>query len=179
MSEAIYNKNKYLDFNGLKKYDELIKNYISLGNDVLAEAAASAVASVIDGAPDSFDTLKEVAVWIADNDHSSDVSNLLIDVATLKSIDHNAYIKADEELEIYIREYVDDKLSTKQDLIFDLDDIRSGAALGNTALQTVPSEYITEDYIINKDFATTSHVEKLIDNVVIIASDGDIDDIFK
>lgn len=146
-------KNKYLDFDGLKKYDELIKNYISSNTD-------SAIASVIDGAPESFDTLKEISAWIVDNDHSSDVSELLLDVAALKAIDHNAYIQADINLETSLKGYVDTKIDEKQDVISDLDDIRSGAALGYTALQGVPEEYITEDEIL-------------------IVSDSDIDDIFK
>ena len=38
----------------------------------------------------------------------------------------------------------DDDLKLKQNIIQDLDDIRSGATLGATALQSIPSEYITE-----------------------------------
>ena len=32
-------KNKYLDFDGLKKYDELIKGYIAFGNKSFASAS--------------------------------------------------------------------------------------------------------------------------------------------
>lgn len=178
MSETMDN-NKYLDFNGLKKYDELIKSFIASNDAAISDAAAAAVASVIDGAPDSFDTLKEIAEWIANNDHSADVSNLLIDVAELKAIDHNAYISADVKLENSLKGYIDSEAGKKQDIIEDLEDIRSGATLGSTALQTVPSEYITEEELTNKEYATTSQVEGLIDSVVITASNDDIDDIFK
>ena len=41
------------------------------------------------------------------------------------------------------------ELQKKQDTISDLADIRSGAALGKTALQSVPSEYITENDLNN------------------------------
>lgn len=88
----------------------------------------------------------------------------------------SAYKSADEELEISIRGYIDEKVDLKQNVIEDLDSIRSGAAAGATALQTVPSEYITETELTEKKYATTSQVETLIDTVT--ASDSDIDDIF-
>ena len=139
------NKKLYLDFNGLKKYDEQIKSYIAFGNE-------------------SF---------------SADISDLQIDVSALKAIDHDAYISADTNLEISLKGYVDDKLELKQGVITDLEDIRSGAALGATAIQNIPDEFITESELAEKKYATESQVENLIDSVVIMASDGDIDDIFK
>ena len=163
-------KIKYLDFNGLKKYDELIKKYIIDGNDVLADAAASAVASVIDSAPESFDTLKEVAAWIADNEHSSDVADLLVDVAALKSINHDAYKSADTELETLLKDYINDNLDAKQNLISDLDRIRSGSELGSTALQSIPSEYITETELENKGYLSTTDL--------VFATDEEIDNLF-
>lgn len=42
----------------------------------------------------------------------------------------------------------------KQEEIFDLDVIREGAALGSTALQEVPSEYITETELESKNYLT-------------------------
>ena len=47
------------------------------------------------------------------------------------------------------------ELNTKQDVISDLDSIRSGAALGATALQSVPSEYVTETELNNKGYLTS------------------------
>lgn len=47
-------------------------------------------------------------------------------------------------------------LSDKQDVISDLDTIRQGAALGSTALQSVPEEYITESDLAAKNYATTT-----------------------
>ena len=145
MSEII--KNKYLDFGGLKKYDELIKGYIALGNESFASA--------------------------------SDVSSLKIDVDALKGIDHNAYIAADTELENSLKVYVNDKVDSKQNVISDLETIRSGAAAGTTALQEVPEEYVTETELSGKKYATESQVEDLIDSAVITASNDDIDELFK
>lgn len=47
-------------------------------------------------------------------------------------------------------------VSLNQGSIPDLDEIRSGAALGATALQSVPSEYVTETELSGKGYATTS-----------------------
>ena len=45
-----------------------------------------------------------------------------------------------------------EELNAKQDVINDLDSIRSGAALGATALQSVPSEYATEQWVNEQGF---------------------------
>lgn len=45
--------------------------------------------------------------------------------------------------------------SGKQDNIADLDDIRSGAHLGATALQSIPDEYITETELESKGYLTS------------------------
>ena len=47
------------------------------------------------------------------------------------------------------------ELATKQDVISDLDSIRTGAAKGATALQSVPSEYVTETELNNKGYLTS------------------------
>lgn len=80
-------------------------------NKIAADAAATAVAGVIDGAPESFDTLKEVAAWIADNDHASDVATLMTDVENLKKIDHNAYVAADEVVLTSAKSYTTDEIA--------------------------------------------------------------------
>ena len=72
-----------------------------------ADASAAAVAAVVDGAPESFDTLKEVAAWIGNNDHASDVATLMTDVENLKKIDHNAYKAADETTLASAKSYAD------------------------------------------------------------------------
>ena len=84
-------------------------------NKIAADAAAAAVAGVIDDAPESFDTLKEVAAWIANNDHASDVATLMTDVANLKKIDHDAYVAADATTLAAAKDYVDGKVDGKFD----------------------------------------------------------------
>ena len=58
-----------------------------------------------------------------------------------------------------------DAANGKQDKIEDLDAIRSGAAKGATALQSVPAEYVTETELNNKGYATTSALTDKVDKV--------------
>lgn len=96
--------------------DARVKVLEEIDHDAIAaDAAAAAVAGIIDGAPESFDTLKEVAAWIADNDHATDVATLVTDVANLKTIDHNAYVAADEANLATAKDYVDSKVDDKFD----------------------------------------------------------------
>lgn len=76
-----------------------------------SDAAASAVATVLDDAPEAFDTLKEVAEWIADNSHASDVATLVSDVASLKAINHEAYKAADETNLAAAKGYTDSEIA--------------------------------------------------------------------
>ena len=57
------------------------------------------------------------------------------------------------------------QVNSKQDKISDLNTIRSGAALGATALQSVPSEYVTETELANKDYATQTNLTTLANRV--------------
>ena len=45
-----------------------------------------------------------------------------------------------------------------RDVFSDIDTIRANAALGATALQEVPTEYITETELANKNYASSSYV---------------------
>jgi hypothetical protein len=56
-------------------------------------------------------------------------------------------------------------VSGKQDAIADLDAIRSGASKGATALQSIPSEYVTETELTAKGYATTSALNDKVDKV--------------
>lgn len=60
-----------------------------------ADASSAAVATILDGAPEKFDTLKEVADWIASNETAADAADLVTRVAALEAIDHDAYVDAD------------------------------------------------------------------------------------
>lgn len=76
---------------------------------IATDAAATAVAGVIDGAPEKFDTLKEIAAWIAEADTAEDAASLVTRVSALEAIDHDAYKAADTALETSLKGYVDGK----------------------------------------------------------------------
>jgi hypothetical protein len=60
-------------------------------NKIATDAAAAAVAGVMDDAPEKFDTLKEIAAWIAEADTAEDAASLVTRVSALEAIDHDAY----------------------------------------------------------------------------------------
>jgi hypothetical protein len=65
----------------------------------------------------------------------------------------------------YLTEHQD--ISGKQDVISDLEDIRSNAALGATALQEVPAGYVTETDLNTKGYATENFVNDAISEIKI------------
>ena len=209
--------------------DERVKALEAIDHEKLAtDASAAAVATVLDGAPEKFDTLKEVAEWIAASDSASSAADLVTRVTALEAIDHDAYVEADKTVLASAKEYADGlasnydaagaaataeqnakdyadgkfqvagdyeaagaaaqalvdakayvdgkgyattaQVDAKQDAISDLADIRSGAALGATALQAVPEEYVTEDELTGKGYLTA--------NDLVFADDADIDGLF-
>lgn len=58
---------------------------------------------------------------------------------------------------------LEEVIKTKQDKITDLDTIRSGAAAGATALQTIPSEYITENDL--SEYYTKTEIDDMIGDI--------------
>lgn len=62
------------------------------------DASAAAVATILDGAPEKFDTLKEVAQWIADSESATTAADLVTRVGVLEAIDHDAYVAADTKV---------------------------------------------------------------------------------
>lgn len=62
------------------------------------DASAAAVATILDGAPEKFDTLKEVAQWIADSESAATAADLVTRVGVLEAIDHDAYKAADTKV---------------------------------------------------------------------------------
>ena len=215
--------------------DARVKVLEAIDHEKLAtDASAAAVATILDGAPEKFDTLKEVAEWISATDSASSAADLVTRVAALEAIDHDAYVEADKTVLESAKTYVDGKVdgkfdtagaaaqaladakadaeskyqvkgnyetagaaaqaladakadaaslyqvkgdyatntqvSAKQDIITDLETIRSGAAAGATALQSVPAEYVTETELTGKGYLTA--------NDLTFAEDGDIDALF-
>lgn len=80
MSETI-NKQKYLDFNGLEKYDKLIKSYIALSNKSLVDDVDKLKVDVVDlkSADTALEeTLKEYVEVAVTSATDEDIDNLFI-----------------------------------------------------------------------------------------------------
>ena len=98
--------------------DTRVKVLEAIDHDQLAaDAASSAVATILDGAPEKFNTLKEVADWIADSESADSAADLVTRVSALEEIDHEAYIAADTTLETSLKGYVDGKVDGKFDAV--------------------------------------------------------------
>lgn len=71
MPETTTTTKKYLDFTGLSAYDVKIKAF--------AQAIANKIkADIIDGAPDAYDTLKEISTYIASHKDEYDALTALV-----------------------------------------------------------------------------------------------------
>ena len=98
----------------------------------------------------------------------SDISNMGFtkNLGTVTEIKMNGVSKGTSgviDLGTVITEHQD--ISNKQDEIKDLSTIREGALKGLTALQNVPSEYVTESELNSKNFVTTSQLNNKVDKV--------------
>lgn len=68
--------------------------------EIASDEATTAIATIIDDAPEQFDTLKEIADWIKDNQGSVDVAGLTTKVINLEEIIYGK--EATEETEAVI-----------------------------------------------------------------------------
>jgi chromosome segregation ATPase len=100
MSELI-NKNKYLDFGGLSKYDALIKNFIATGNNELANAIAALDAKIgsleLEGSDDK--NLSEIV---------SEIYSSIAEIVESQESVHASLEAADKDLSDRIQKIVDD-----------------------------------------------------------------------
>ena len=65
----------------------------------------------------------------------------------------------------FVDKVFSDGLSEKQNNIADLDAIRQGASKGATALQSVPDEYVTEQELEGKGYATKAQLNGKQDTI--------------
>ncbi len=88
--------------------DLRVKALEAIDHEKLAtDASAAAVATILDGAPEKFDTLKEVADWISASDTASSAADLVTRVTALEAIDHDAYVDADVQVLADANAYAD------------------------------------------------------------------------
>jgi hypothetical protein len=136
------------DFN--EAMDERVKVLEAIDHEQLAaDAASSAVATVLDGAPEKFDTLKEVAQWIADSESAATAADLVTRVSALEAIDHDAYVEADTKVLDDAKAYADGLVMVDGVAKFEtagvaeglVNDLATGAVKTNTeAIAVINSE---------------------------------------
>ena len=122
-----------------------------------ADAASAAVESIENKADksDVVDLSKEVE----EKADKSVVDTLTAKVDAIKVPEVPTKVSAFENDANYLTEHQD--ISGKQDVISDLGDIRSGAALGATALQAIPEEYVKETELAEKGYLTKDAADLL------------------
>lgn len=163
---------QYLDYEGLKEYDNLIKQYVAdhaesaaepyddsaivddlnalkalVGDTAVADQINTAITSLINGAPNSLDTLKEIADWIST--HGETASNLVGIVAEQgqqitelnSKVDAIAVISGTYIEALFLTPVTVQDGQTVQDAITALGE-------GEKLVLTAP---VTEDLTINKD----------------------------
>lgn len=166
-------------------FEGRIADLEAIDRDKLAtDAAASAVATVLDGAPAKFDTLKEIAAWIAEADTAEDAASLVTRVSALEAIDHDAYVDADSEL----KEELEGKINAINNhshtfVESELNEIKSGdvakwnAEIGAKALAELKlnASTFTEYSSAHADDYTNKQIDDAIDADVKTAIDAEVE----
>ena len=150
----------YVDSEVAKKVDKVS------GKQLTTEDFTSALKAKLEGLSNYDDTEIENAVSSLQTQLNTLVSGNASDAINSfnEIIAFLDGVKDSESLDSIIAS-IEQQIASKQDKISDLDTIRANAAKGATALQSVPSEYVTESELNAKNFATTSQVNAKQDSI--------------
>lgn len=124
---------------------------------------------ISDGTTNKVVTATEKSTWNGKQDVISDLSTIRTNAtagakaaSTIAGygdiVTHNAdeFLTEHQDISnLSTKEELTEGLNTKQDIISDLDTIREGASKGSTALQSIPSEYVTETELESKGYLTS------------------------
>lgn len=155
-------KNLDAEIAGLKTADASINSDISSlktkdeGLQTSLDSLKTTVDNIVIPDVSGFATKDELSAYAKASSVPTQVSQLSNDSGYLTSVPDEYITESELNSKGYLTQHQD--ISGKQDVISDLDSIRSGANKGATALQSVPSEYVTEEELNAKDFATKSDV---------------------
>lgn len=142
--------NKIISIDTLKYYNDKISNYVD-------EKVSDAVDNL---------ELDELNAILVDTDSEAEtISRKIKDIKdrhTGELVYPRTHVSA---VVLSSDSTLEDLVEVKQDKIDDLDEIRDGAAKGKTALQSVPSEYVTETELSNKGYATISALNNKVDAI--------------
>ena len=136
---------------------------LNLKGDANVNAALEEVNRLIAEANVAVDEAKKTA---SDAKDAADKAQTAADNATaaVESIDKLEEAVASKADKDDVEE-VANAVKTKQDAISDLSEIRTNANLAKTALQEVPSEYVTETELAGMNYATTAQVNVKQDTI--------------
>lgn len=127
--ETDYTKKTDLDsYATLDHFDTLVNNLILLATDKANEA----VAKVVDGAPATFDTLKEIATWIENN--GVDASDLAASISGKADKTELANYTTTSQMQSAVTSYVD---STLQDVLGDKLDVEVFNTFTENTIKTI------------------------------------------
>ena len=113
---------------------------------------------------DAIKSFNEIVAFLDGIEDSQDLSSIIA------SIEQQIGGKQDVISDLATIRSNASKVSSKQDTISDLATIRSGASLGATALQSIPSEYVTQTELTAKGYATTSQLNGKQDTISDLAT---------
>ena len=142
--------NKIISIDTLKYYNDKISNYVD-------EKVSDAVDNL---------ELDELNAILVDTDSEAETISRKIKDIKDKNTGELVYPRTHVSAVVLSSDStLEDLVEVKQDKIDDLDEIRAGAAKGKTALQSVPSEYVTETELSNKGYATISALNNKVDAI--------------
>ena len=152
--------------------DLRVKALEAIDHEKLAsDASAAAVATVLDGAPEKFDTLKEVAEWIAASDSASSAADLVTRVAALEAIDHDAYVDADTQVLADAKVYADG-LASNYDAAGAADQALADAKADAASLYQVKGDYEAAGAAAQALVDAKSYVDDKVDGKFDAAGDA-------
>ena len=135
-------------------YPERLSDYIRYSNDVKAYILTdkNTKFKTINGEQITGDGNIEISTDVdlsnlATKEELNTKQDTLISGTNIKTVNGTTLLSSGN-MELATKE----ELNTKQDVISDLDSIRSGSAKGETALQSVPSGYATEQWVNEQGF---------------------------
>ena len=159
------------------KMDNRVKVLEAIDHEKLAsDASAAAVATVLDGAPEKFDTLKEIAQWISDNESAAEAADLVTRVKAIEdlSIATTYETKSDAEDKLAAaKSYTDGKVDGKFDTVGsaataeqnakDYADSLAGNydSKGSAAQALTDAKTYTDELFTSIKFATNSDIDGL------------------
>lgn len=151
LKEKLEGLNNYDDAEISEAVEKLRKDFDTLvsGNTEDAIESFNEVVAFLEGLKDAENLAGIIAFIQTEIGKKADTSQLPVKVSQLEN---DVPYATSAELE--------SGLSSKQGTIEDLDSIRSGAALGATALQFIPSEYVTDEDLSQKGYATVAQLNE-------------------